>query len=101
MNLGDRAVVYLVNFINTSLSLIGVHLSDNQVSDDALYLIYCILNIPNRTPNKHEQRILQDSLYKEAMSNLLKRSICSKDKIWKLKIDERKFKGLEESSSTS
>ena len=35
MNLGDRAVVYLANFINKSLSLTGVHLSDNQVSDDA------------------------------------------------------------------
>ena len=54
MNLGDRAVVYL----NKSLSLIGVHLSDNQVSDDASYLIYCILNIPKKTPNKHQQRIL-------------------------------------------
>ena len=58
MNLGDRAVVYLANYINKSLSLIGVHLSDNQVSDDASYLIYCILNIPKKTPNKHQQRIL-------------------------------------------
>lgn len=45
MKLGDRATVYLVNFINKSLSLIGVHLSGNNLSEDAKNLIYFMMNI--------------------------------------------------------
>jgi len=35
MRLGDRATVYLASFVNKSLSLISVHLSGNDLSEDA------------------------------------------------------------------